>query len=110
MTYTLTLFPHLGSFASNKDVATDLRTKEILPRLAKNEEIILNFTGIEAGTQSLIHALIAEPLQIYGKNALRLLKFKSASPIMKTLISLVIDYSILPTKKLEETDATVELK
>jgi len=95
MTYTLTLFPHLGIFGSNKDVATDLRLKEILPHLAKHEEVILDFAGVEAGTQSLVHALIAEPLQLYGKDTLKLLRFKSASPIMKTLISLVIDYTLL---------------
>lgn len=96
MTHTLSLLPHLGSFASNKDVATNLRLKEILPRIAKHEEVILDFTGIEAGTQSLVHALIAEPLQLYGKDVLKLIKFKSASPIMKTLISLVIDYTLIP--------------
>lgn len=99
MTYTLVLSPHLGSFASNKDVASDLRIKEILPRLAKHEEIILDFAGVEAGTQSLVHALIAEPLQLYGKDTLKILKFKSASPIMKTLISLVIDYTLIPRSR-----------
>ncbi|MBP9670148.1 DUF4325 domain-containing protein [Candidatus Woesebacteria bacterium] len=95
MTYTLQLFPHLGSFASNKDTARALRQSEIIPRLAKGEGIILDFTGIDGSTQSLIHALIAEPLQLYGHKALSLLQFKSANPIVKTLIGLVIDYSLI---------------
>lgn len=98
MTYTLVLFPHFGSFASNKDLATTLRQTEIMPRLKQNEEVILDFAGIDGGTQSLIHALIAETLQLHGKDVLKLLKFKSASPILQTLISLVIDYSLLPKK------------
>lgn len=98
MTYTIRLLSYFGSFASNKDIARELRLSAILPRLAKGESIILDFTGIEGSTQGLIHALIAEPLQIYDQDILRLLKFKSASPIMKTLISLVIDYSLLPKK------------
>ncbi len=121
MTYTINILSHLGSFASNKDTAKTIRQTEILPRLTKNESIILDFTGVEGSTQSLIHALIAEPLQLHGEKALSLLQFKSANPLLKTLISLVIDYSLLPSKlneakssstekKLEEAGATVELK
>lgn len=98
MTYTINIHSHFGSFASNKDIARTIRQVEIIPRLAKNELIILDFTGVEGSTQSLIHALIAEPLQLYGKNALNHLQFKSANPLLKTLISLVIDYSLLPSK------------
>ncbi len=96
MTYTLKLFPLVGSFASNKDVATNLRTAELMPRLSKNEDIILDFASVEAGTQSFIHALIAEPIQIYGSEILNHFKFKSCSKIIKTLIGLVIDYTTLP--------------
>lgn len=95
MTYTLLLLPHLGNFASNKDIARDLREQEILPRLAKNESVILDFDGIEGATQSLIHALIAEAFKIHGRKALELIEFKSVRPLIKTLISLVIDYSLL---------------
>ena len=95
MTYTITLLPYFGSFASNKDIARDLREQKILPRLAQNESIILDFGGIEGSTQSLIHALIAEVFKAYGQKALKLIKFKSVRPLVKTLISLVIDYSLL---------------
>lgn len=98
MTHTIVLLPLVGDFAHNKDVATQIRQDQLLPILAKYEQIVLNFTGVTGSTQSFIHALIAEPLQIYGKDVLKLLQFKSASPIMKTLISLVIDYSLLPKK------------
>lgn len=94
MTNTIVLLPLVHDFAQNKDVATSIRQKEIMPYLAKNEDVIIDFSGIEGGTQSFIHALIAEPLQVYGTVALKLLKFKSACPILQTLIGLVIDYSI----------------
>jgi len=97
MTYTITLFPLVGEFASNKDVATNLRTTELMPRLANNEEIIIDFDKVEAGTQSFIHALIAEALQLHGPNILDHLKFKSCSPIIQTLIGLVVDYTRITT-------------
>lgn len=111
MTHTLNILSHLGSFASNIDVARELRQFEILPLISRGESAILDFAGVDGSTQSLIHSLIAEPLQLYGKKALTLLQFKSANPLLKTLISLVIDYSLLSTtKKLEDARVTVELK
>lgn len=95
MTYTINILSHLGSFASNKDIARNLRQSEILPRIERGESVILDFTGVDGTTQSLIHALIAEPLQLYGQKALNLLQFKSANSLLKTLISLVIDYSLI---------------
>ena len=95
MTHAIILLPLVHDFAQNKDIATSIRQKEIMPFLTKNEEVILDFSGITGSTQSFIHALIAEPLQIYGTVALKLLKFKSACPILQTLIGLVIDYSLI---------------
>jgi len=40
------LFPRVGSFAEDKDIARELRLKEITPLLKKNEEIILDFDKI----------------------------------------------------------------
>lgn len=95
MTHTIILLPLVHDFAQNKDIATDLRQTQIMPYLAKKEEVILDFSGITGSTQSFIHALIAEPLQVYGTQSLNLLKFKSACPILQTLIGLVIDYSTI---------------
>ena len=36
---TIRLFPVTGSFAENKDIARDIRVKEIVPSLEKNEEV-----------------------------------------------------------------------
>ena len=99
MTHTISIVSELGSFASNKDIAKNIRTKEILPRLAAKETVILDFAGVEGSTQSLIHALIAEPLQLYGQDALNYLEFKSANGVLKTLIGLVIDYSLLKMRQ-----------
>jgi hypothetical protein len=97
MTHTITLFPLVGDFGSDKDLATKLRQQEILPHLIKQEDVILDFTDVTGATQSFIHALIAEPLQLYGQDVLLHLKFKSASPIIRNLIKLVIDYTLIPT-------------
>ena len=80
-----------GTLAQNKDVGSDIRTKEILPELDKGKEVVLNFAGVEAATQSFIHSLISEPLRKH-KDALDRITFKSCNEIVKKLISVVVDY------------------
>ncbi len=40
---TITLFRKVGSFAEDKDLARDIRTKEIIPVLEKGQDIVLRF-------------------------------------------------------------------
>ena len=83
---------HVGSFAENKDKAKLLRTKELLPALKKGEEITLDFGGIDAVTQSFIHALVSDLFRIYGEGVLDRLTFKNCNETVKKIISIVSDY------------------
>jgi len=64
---TIKLFPVTGSFAENKDIARDIRVKEIIPALDKNEEVTLDFKDVDSATQSFIHALISDIIRNYGR-------------------------------------------
>lgn len=86
------LLPKVGSFAENKDKARDIRLKEIIPALEKDEEIILNFEGIEAVTQSFIHALISDLLRKYGVEVLDKISFKNCNETITKIINIVVDY------------------
>lgn len=81
-----------GSFAENKDVARDLRTKKILPALKNNQQIVLDFKGVESTTQSFIHALISEAIRDYNHLALDLIEFKNCNDTIQTIIGIVVDY------------------
>jgi len=85
------LFPRAGSFAENKDLARDIRIKEIIPSLEK-EEVTLDFTKVESATQSFVHALISDVIRIYGIEVLDRIFFKNCSDTIKKIISIVIDY------------------
>ncbi|MBI3031862.1 STAS-like domain-containing protein [Candidatus Woesearchaeota archaeon] len=82
----------VGSFAENKDIARDIRLNTIIPALQKNKEIILNFDGIEAVTQSFIHALISDLIRKHGSRVLDSISFKKCNESVKKIISIVIDY------------------
>jgi hypothetical protein len=94
MSKTITLLPGVGSFAENKDYAKKIRTERILPLLKVGERVIIDFTGIEFATQSFIHALIGEPLKIYGDDLLDSIEFSNCSNQLKNVIELVVNYSL----------------
>src|SRR5258708_8974781 len=89
---TITIYEVAGDFAENKDLDRDIRWKEIMPALEKNEEVILDFSRVGAATQSFVHALISEILRKYGVDVLDRLKFKSCNDTVKKIIGIVVDY------------------
>lgn len=86
------LFPKVGSFAEDKDIARELRLREITPLLEKNEEIILDFEKIDSVTQSFIHALISEVIREFGGEALDKISFKNCNENVRKIINIVVEY------------------
>ena len=89
---TINLLDKVGKFGENKDIARDIRIKEIIPALQKRQEIILDFTGMDGATQSFIHALISELMRMYGDAILDRISFKGCNETIQKIINLVIDY------------------
>ncbi|MEK7790992.1 MAG: STAS-like domain-containing protein [Deltaproteobacteria bacterium] len=88
----ISIYNRAGAFAENKDVARDIRMQDILPTLEKKKEITLDFKGVEAVTQSFIHALISDVLRKYGNNCLDYMTFKACNDTVKKIINIVVDY------------------
>lgn len=89
---TIIIFDKVGAFAENKDTARDIRVKEIIPALNSGEEVVLDFEKVEAATQSFVHALISDVIRKFGNDALDRMSFKSCVPVVKKIISIVVDY------------------
>jgi hypothetical protein len=83
---------HVGSFAENKDVARDIRLHHIIPALNRNEEVIVDFEGIDAATQSFVHALISDLIRQYGNDVLDRIYFKNCNESVKKIVGIVADY------------------
>ena len=88
----ITLLPLVGSFAENKDIARDIRIKKIIPEVKQKREVALDFAGIEATTQSFIHALISDLIRSYGSDVLEVLYFKNCNETVQKIITIVVDY------------------
>ena len=81
-----------GAFAENKDIARAIRIGEIIPALNNHEEVILDFNGVTAATQSFVHALISAAIRKYGSEAMDKISFKSCNNTVKEIINIVVDY------------------
>ncbi len=88
----IAIFDRAGAFAENKDVAREIRIREIIPALAKDEEVVLNFEKVDVATQSFIHALISDVLRRYGNDVLNRVAFKSCNDTIKKIITMVANY------------------
>lgn len=86
------LFDRTGPFAENKDVARELRLKELMPALQRGEDVVVDFSGVEAATQSFVHALISDAIRKHGGSVLDRLAFKACSEPVKKIVAIVTDY------------------
>lgn len=84
----------VADLAEDKDYARDLRLETILPLLEKGESVVLDFGKVKYVTQSFVHALIGEALKKYGEKVLDKFEFKNCSEQIKSIIGLVVDYSL----------------
>jgi len=86
------LFPKVGNFAENKDLAREIRINQIIPALEKRQEVILDFEKVDSATQSFIHALISDLIRKYGSEVLDEISFKNCNEIIQKIIIIVVDY------------------
>ena len=88
----ISIFEKTGSFAENKDVAREFRLKKILPALELNQEIAIDFDGVNSATQSFIHALLSDIIRKKGISILDKISFKNCNETVKKIISIVVEY------------------
>lgn len=81
-----------GVFAENKDSASEIREKTLLPALRDRQEVVLDFENVEGATQSFIHAMISQALRDYGSDVLDHIVLKSCNNSVKSIIEIVTDY------------------
>lgn len=86
------IFQKTGRFAENKDIARDIRINELLPALKNRKEIAIDFKGVDAATQSFIHALISDAIRKFGTDALERITFKGCNKNVQQMINIVADY------------------
>ena len=88
----INIYQKTGNFAGNKDIAKEIRTKEILPFIRKEDKIFLDFENVNSATQSFVHALISDVIRKEGVKVLDKLFFKNCNETIQKMIGIVIEY------------------
>lgn len=88
----ISLFEYVNDFAENKDVAQSIRLDHIIPALSSGESVVLDFEGVDAATQSFVHALISDLFRIFGSPILDMLEFKNCNEKVQKIILIVSEY------------------
>lgn len=88
----LKLFPLVGSFAENKDIARDIRIQQIIPILEKGQDLTLDFEKVDSITQSFAHALISDLIRNYGIDVLDRIGFANCNETVRKIIEIVVAY------------------
>ena len=86
------IFDYTGDFAENKDIAREIRIKQIIPILEQKDKVIIDFEKVRSTTQSFIHALISDVIRKRGAGALNNIYFKNCNDIIKKIIEIVTEY------------------
>jgi hypothetical protein len=94
MSILIKLEPELAGFAEDKGYARQIRIRELLPALDRGETVTLDFSRVVYTTQSFVHTLIGEALAKHGEQALQQLEFRQCSPQVRSVVELVVDYSL----------------
>ncbi len=81
-----------GDFAENKDIAKRIRIEQLMPALLKQNEVIIDFGGVNGATQSFIHALISDPIREFKNIAFDNLIYKNVNGDIREIISIVYRY------------------
>lgn len=87
------IFDLAGSFAENKDIARDIRIKQLTSALDRGEDnIVVDFKNVTGATQSFVHALISELIRKYDSDVFTRIFFKNCNAYVEQVINIVADY------------------
>ncbi len=92
MTKVILLYPLIGDFAENKDVARDIRLQDLTPALKNGDSVTIDFFNVSGATQSFVHALISELFRTHGDTVLSRIRFRNCNPSIQQVITIVTEY------------------
>jgi hypothetical protein len=94
-TRKITIKPVPGTgLAESKDDARRLREGEILPALAANQLLELDFANVEFATQSFMHALVSDAIRRYGEEIFEMITFVNCTDEVQQVVLTVFEYTM----------------
>jgi len=82
---------YFGRYAEDKDLAKKIRDEKILPALAENKTVTLDFEEIISAPHSLLNAMLATPIERLGLAAYKKIKIINAAPEIRETLDFIFD-------------------
>lgn len=90
-TYILTVNNHLGDYAEIKEDAIKIRDAYLLPKIAEDKKIILDFNKVKSAPHSVLNALLATPIKQLGIKAYKKIKVINAEKDIRETIDFILE-------------------
>ncbi len=88
---TISIQTYFGKYAEDKDKAKKIRDEKLLPALAENKSLIMDFEDIISAPHSLLNAMLATPIERLGLAAYKKIKIINAAPDIRETLDFIFD-------------------
>jgi hypothetical protein len=87
----ISIMNYFGKYAEDKDLAKKIRDKYLLPALAENKSLTVDFEDIVSAPHSLLNAMLATPIERLGLSAYKKIKIINAAPEIRETLDFIFD-------------------
>jgi STAS-like domain of unknown function (DUF4325) len=87
----ISVMNYFGKYAEDKDLAKKIRDKYLLPALAENKSLTIDFEDIVSAPHSLLNAMLATPIERLGLSAYKKIKIINAAPEIRETLDFIFD-------------------
>lgn len=82
---------YFGRYAEDKDLAKKIRDEKLIPALAENKSLTIDFEEIVSAPHSLLNAMLATPIERLGLAAYKKIKIINAAPEIRETLDFIFD-------------------
>ena len=89
--FYLSMRNYFGRYAEDKELAKKIRDEKLLPAIADDKIITIDFEDVISAPHSFLNALLATPIQRLGMKAYKKIKIINASPEIRETADFILD-------------------
>jgi hypothetical protein len=89
--FYINLKNYFGQAVENKDLSKNIRDKYLLPALAENKTLMIDFEDIVFATDSALNAMLATPIHQLGLSAYKKIKVINVASDIRVMLDFIFD-------------------
>ena len=89
--YYLHIRNYFGRYAEDKELASKIRDRDLMPAVKGGQGLVLDFDGVISAPHSLLNALVSSAIRHFGMTAYKRIKVINAAPEIRETIDFILD-------------------